>query len=361
MNSRFQHISKETADLLDWYDTNARALAWRVEPEKSRAGKLPDPYRVWLSEIMLQQTQVKTVGEYFEKFTTLWPRIEDLAGAELEDILKAWAGLGYYSRARNLKKCADIIWHEFGGVFPSGIDELKKLPGIGDYTSAAIAAIAFGRNVPVVDGNVERVTARVNLIETPLPRTKAEIHSLVERLVPETRPGDFAQAMMDLGATICTPKNPSCISCPWQDNCRAFAQSRQREFPVKAVKKSMPVRTSAAFVAMTAHGEILLRKRSDKGMLAGMSEVPSGEWSASTNGDSSVEGAPISANWQYCGKVRHSFTHFYIEMKVYFCLLNSRAKVDGWWVHRDIVNEEALPTLMKKIVALALSSQKEVA
>jgi len=290
----------------------------------------------------------------------LWPNITSLGAAEPEEILKAWAGLGYYSRARNLKKCADIVCGELGGVFPTTAKELKKLPGIGEYTSAAIAAIAFGERVGVVDGNVERVMARVHAISTPLPRARLEIQLLVSNLVPRQRPGDFAQAMMDLGATLCTPKNPGCRRCPWQMWCKANSQSRQGEFPVKLPKKIPPVRRSAAFVAMSAGGEILLRKRGDKGMLAGMSEVPSGDWSASRDGATGIDGAPFRANWQHSGVVRHTFTHFQIEMKVYCCLLARRANVDGWWVHRDVIMDEALPTLMKKNLGVALGYLEEV-
>src|SRR5690606_7551222 len=224
------------AALLSWYDRHHRRLPWRLPPREVRNGASPDPYRVWLSEIMLQQTTVSAVKPYFERFMARWPTVEALANADTDDVMKAWAGLGYYSRARNLKKCAETVMDRHGGAFPDTEEELKRLPGIGDYTAAAIAAISFGRPAAVVDGNGERVIARLHAIETPLPAAKAEIRHIVQRLVPEDRPGDFAQAMMDLGATICTPRSPSCILCPVRDSCAARALSARERFPVKAPK-----------------------------------------------------------------------------------------------------------------------------
>lgn len=372
-NSRCEPASKAAAripsdQLLDWYDKNARVLAWRIAPQnvpqKTGSNLFADPYRVWLSEIMLQQTQVKTVHEYYLKFLRKWPTLEHLANAELEAVLKAWAGLGYYSRARNLKKCAQIVASQYGGNFPSTAAELKQLPGIGDYTSAAIAAIAFGEPVAVVDGNVERVMARKHAIKTPVKQIKGEIKSLTQKLVPEQRAGDFAQAMMDLGAVICTAKNPSCGICPWQDNCIANELGIQNELPARSPVKTKPNRYGAAFVAMTPAGEILLRKRPDKGMLAGMSEVPTTNWSARQDGETGMDAAPFAANWHHVGAVQHTFTHFHIDIKVYFCQLSERAtlanldagqiKRKHWWVASHRVMEEALPSLMKKIVVQAL-------
>ena len=339
---------------MDWYDANARLLPWRIAPNNSQPHYLPDPYFVWLSEIMLQQTQVVTVHAYFQKFINLWPTLEDLANSELEDVLKAWAGLGYYSRARNLKKCADIVYLEYQGKFPDDVESLKKLPGIGEYTSAAIAAIAFGNPVAVVDGNVERVFSRIHAISTPVSNTKKEIRELTGKWVPTERPGDFAQAVMDLGATICTPKNPSCDRCPWQAICKAHLQFDPANFPVKTPKKVVPTRNGAAFVAITRRGEILLRKRPGKGMLAGMSEVPSTQWSSRQDGKTDIGAAPFSGKWLTAGQVTHHFTHFHLAMKVYYCVLSERAKVDGWWVETENVMNEALPNLMKKAVTLAL-------
>ena len=351
MNSAPRPIRKETAALLNWYDANARVLPWRNPP---RSNLKADPYHVWLSEIMLQQTQVATVKPYYEKFLKAWPNVQDLADADLEDILKAWAGLGYYSRARNLKKCAEMICRQFDGLFPANATELMKLPGIGPYTSAAISAIAFGKSEAVVDGNVERVISRMYSIKTPLPRSKPEIYQLTKSLVPEFRAGDIAQAMMDLGATICTPKNPACNECPWVEHCSARANGLQTQYPVKLPKKIPPTRRGAAFIAMTKDGYFLLRKRPERGMLAGMSEVPSTNWSAQHDGETGVNAAPMTGEWCHIGDVRHTFTHFKLDMKVYYCQVQ---KTDGWWVHRDLIIGEALPVLMKKVITLALKAK----
>ena len=251
--------------LLDWYDRHARKLPWRVAPEDRKLGEVPDPYRVWLSEIMLQQTTVATVKDYFEKFVSLWPTVGDLAAAAEEDVMKAWAGLGYYSRARNLKKCADTVAADHNGVFPDTEEELIKLPGIGPYTAAAIATIAFDRHAAVVDGNVERVLSRTARIETPLPGAKPEIKALMGNMTPDNRPGDFAQAVMDLGATICTPKKPACGLCPWRESCAVQSDPLAETLPRKAPKKEKPTRFGAAFVAVDAQtGAVLLRRRPPK-------------------------------------------------------------------------------------------------
>ncbi len=359
MNTANGAIRKETSLLLEWYDANARDLPWRAPPGRMSPGSniFADPYHVWLSEIMLQQTQVATVMGYYEKFLLLWPTLADMAAAETEDILKAWAGLGYYSRARNLKKCADLVITDYGGRFPTSASELIKLPGIGPYTSAAIAAIAFGESVAVVDGNVERVISRYHAINIPLPAAKTSIGQLTGKLVPATRPGDFAQALMDLGATICTPKIPKCAICPWQDGCKAKRYSIQTKYPVKAARKKIPVRTGAAFVAINSSGEILLRKRAQKGMLAGMSEVPTSDWSAQQNGKSGPDGAPFCADWIHVGEIKHAFTHFRLKLNVYYCQLVEDIHTNGWWVHRDNVMEEALPELMKKAIRIAMQER----
>ena len=373
MNKPCEPNSKVTDQILDWYDHHARVLAWRIGPGLTDRGPLPDPYHVWLSEIMLQQTQVKTVHDYYLKFLRTWPSLEDLAAVQLEPVLKAWAGLGYYSRARNLKKCAEMICSDYDGKFPSDQNELQKLPGIGEYTSAAIAAIAFGKSVAVVDGNVERVMARMHAIETPLLKAKAQIKDLTRLLVPKKRSGDFAQAMMDLGATICTPKNPSCDFCPWNNNCRALDENRPTDFPVKLKQKEKPVRSGAAFVAMTRRGEIYLRKRGDSGMLAEMSEVPSTRWSVNQNGETEISAAPFKGDWKYSGDIRHTFSHFHLELKIYHCLLDRPVTVlvenndpaccqqNGWWVAREDVMQEALPNLMKKALALVFEKTREKA
>ena len=266
---------------------------------------------------MLQQTTVAAVKSYFDKFVALWPTLQDMAAAEEEDVLKAWAGLGYYSRARNLKACADTIAKEHGGAFPSTQADLIKLPGIGDYTSAAIAAIAFGERAAVVDGNIERVVTRLLADATPLPAAKEICRREMRRITPADRPGDFAQAMMDLGATICTPKRPACALCPVNEHCAARRLGTMEQFPVKPPKKAKPTRKGAAFVAVRVDGAVWLTKRGDKGLLAGMSGVPTTQWTVSQDGETEVSAAPFDADWGQAGTVRHTFTHFHLELAVY--------------------------------------------
>lgn len=358
-NAQGVFAKDKAANLLRWYDENARELPWRVPPELSKNGHLPDPYHVWLSEIMLQQTQVKTVIAYFLKFLKLWPSLTDMAQADTEDILKAWAGLGYYSRARNLKKCADLLYAEYDGNFPSDAGELTKLPGIGAYTSAAISAIAFGKPAVVVDGNIERIMARFHLISTPIPKAKPEIAAHVNAILPEVRAGDFAQAMMDLGATICTPKSPDCNCCPWEIGCKAKERGEQLNFPVKLPKKPKPKRRGAAFVAISDDGYVLLRKRPDQGLFAGMSEVPTTDWSIKKDGETGVDAAPFSAEWTKAGAVSHVFTHFQLGLDVYCCRPLRNVTNQGWWVQQNLVMEEALPSLMKKVIVCAFDNLDE--
>lgn len=345
-----------SSDLLEWYDRHARVLPWRVLPKDRAHGEVPIPYRIWLSEIMLQQTTVATVKSYFEKFIALWPSVHDLAAADREEVLKAWAGLGYYSRARNLKACADLLVRDYGGQFPESITELKKLPGVGDYTASAVAAIAFDERAAVVDGNVERVLSRVFAIEEALPKAKTIIKNHQETLTPKKRPGDYAQAMMDLGATICTPKKPACSLCVWRDSCAAFDQGRQEQFPVKAPKKVKPTRYGWAFVAVRADGAVLLRTRPDQGLLGGMTEVPGTSW-GEEHPVSPYAAAPFQAGWsKRCGTIRHTFTHFHLEVEVVtspFPMDQAPAK-DSWWTPMEQVSGEALPTVMKKILEAAL-------
>ncbi|WP_434053262.1 MAG: A/G-specific adenine glycosylase [Roseibium sp.] len=346
--------------LLKWYDRHARRLPWRVSPEDRRLGEVPDPYRIWLSEVMLQQTTVAAVKDYFEKFTKTWPRVEDLAAAEEEDVMKAWAGLGYYSRARNLKKCAEAIAHKHEGRFPETEDALLDLPGIGPYTAAAIATIAFDRHAAVVDGNVERVLSRLRQIETPLPAAKTEIRQEMAALTPEDRPGDFAQAVMDLGATICTPRRPACGLCPWMAECHVQNSSIAETLPRKAPKKEKPTRFGAAFVAVDkSTGAVLLRRRAPRGLLGGMTEVPGTDWSETFDVATALEAAPFQDTWQVCtGDVRHTFTHFHLRLQVFKADTTTSAaeSVDGaWWSPADALAEEALPTVMRKVLAVALA------
>lgn len=320
-----------------------------------RRGVRPDPYRVWLSEIMLQQTTVQAVRRYFAVFLQRWPTVEALAAADETEVLKAWAGLGYYSRARNLKRCADIVAADFGGRFPDEEATLASLPGIGAYTAAAIAAIAFDRPSAVVDGNVERVVARLRAITAPLPAAKGEIRKVVATMTPAERPGDFAQAMMDLGATICTPRRPSCMMCPVSEDCAALRCDEPERLPVKAAKKDRPQRRGAAFVAIDPAGAILLTRRGDKGLLAGMSQVPTSAWSASADGETGREAAPFAAEWQNAGEVDHAFTHFALRLTVYRAVLPQRLEnAGGWWSSPAEIGGEALPTVMKKAIAAAV-------
>ncbi|WP_343314766.1 A/G-specific adenine glycosylase [Brucella sp. BE17] len=341
--------------LLAWYDRHHRVLPWRVTPAQQAQGVRPDPYRIWLSEIMLQQTTVEAVKNYFNAFVARWPSVLSMSRASEDDILRAWAGLGYYSRARNLKKCADIVALQHAGNFPNSAASLKELPGVGDYTSAAIAAIAFNEAVAVVDGNVERVISRLYVIDTPLPAAKPQIRAIMAALTPSGRPGDFAQAMMDLGATICTPRRPACVLCPVNDNCQALSARDPEYFPVKAPKAEKPLRTGAAFVAIANDGAILLRKREGKGLLAGMSEVPGSVWTARIDGDATVDAAPFKAQWVSAGQISHIFTHFELHLTIFYAqnVTKSAAK-EGWWSSPQELAGEALPTVMKKAITAAV-------
>ena len=347
--------SDRTKAILNWYDRHHRILPWRVTPVQNARGMTADPYRVWLSEIMLQQTTVEAVKSYFTKFVERWPDIMAMANASEDDILRAWAGLGYYSRARNLKKCADIIATKYNGKFPSTAAGLKELPGIGEYTSAAIAAIAFGEQAAVVDGNVERVVSRLFAIDTPLPAAKTQIRVLMGELTPDDRPGDFAQAVMDLGATICTPRRPACAICPVNDGCKALAAHDPETFPVKAPKAQKPIRVGAAFIAIAGDGSILLRKRKGQGLLAGMTEVPGSDWTARIDGDVTINAAPFEADWMSSGSITHVFTHFELRLSVYAVSdILKRNDTDGWWSAPSDLEDEALPTVMKKAISAAI-------
>ncbi|OWV94809.1 A/G-specific adenine glycosylase [Rhizobium sp. R72] len=341
--------------LLSWYDRHHRDLPWRVSPPMAARGIKADPYHVWLSEVMLQQTTVPAVKPYFANFLARWPTVRDLADAPSEDVMAAWAGLGYYARARNLKKCAEAVAGEHDGVFPDSEDGLKSLPGIGDYTAAAVAAIAFNRQAAVMDGNVERVISRLYAIATPLPAAKPLMKQKVALLTPKDRPGDFAQAMMDLGATICTPKRPACSLCPFNGSCEALRLHDPERFPVKAAKKEKPIRQGAAFIAVTADGDVLLRRRIESGLLGGMTEVPTTGWTARQDGETSANAAPFLAAWEPCGAVTHVFTHFELRLSIYRVAIPSRIQVDnGWWEPVTNLESQALPTVMKKAITAAI-------
>ncbi|MFD1987629.1 A/G-specific adenine glycosylase [Mesorhizobium newzealandense] len=339
--------------LLGWYDLHHRELPWRITPREHARGARPDPYRIWLSEVMLQQTTVEAVKAYFRVFVEKWPDVEALAAAPTEDVMKAWAGLGYYSRARNLKACADLVARR-GGRFPDTETALRELPGIGAYTSAAITAIAFDRPAAVVDGNVERVISRLFSITAPLSEAKAEIRAHVERMVPGTRPGDFAQAMMDLGATICTPRRPRCMLCPLREGCSAVVSGDPEHFPVRLPKAEKPLRRGAAFVAVRGDGAILLRKRAEKGLLGGMTEVPTTAWTARIDGATTPSAAPFPGNWKLTGRIAHVFTHFALELDVFLAATNGETPAGHFWSLPSDISGEALPTVMKKAIEAAI-------
>ena len=336
--------------MLAWYDAHRRELPWRA-----RAGAQADPYRVWLSEIMLQQTTVQAVGAYYVKFLKAWPTVRDLAAAEQDAVLTAWAGLGYYARARNLHAAAKIVAGELGGKFPRTYEGLRALPGVGDYTAGAIAAIAFDLPHAAMDANAERVIARLFAIDEPLPKSKPAMRAALQALVPQKRAGDFAQALMDLGSLICTPKRPACARCPWAKGCLARRRGIQEQLPVKAAKMVRPLRRGAAFVARDADGAVLLVKRPEKGLLGNMMQPPLGPWAEEFPSTAeAMKQAPFKANWKKRpGVVRHGFTHFELEIEVYSTDVAKRPKADGRWV--GDLSTAALPTVMKKIVQHAFS------
>jgi A/G-specific adenine glycosylase len=346
--------STRPALLLDWYDRHRRRLPWRPP-----AGERADPYRVWLSEIMLQQTGVKTVGPYFEKFLARWPDVAALGNASQDDVLRMWAGLGYYSRARNLHACAVAVLRDHGGVFPDTEQGLRALPGIGPYTAAAIAAIAFDVRTMPVDGNIERVVSRLYAVEEPLPQAKLLIGELAATLLAESRAGDSAQALMDLGSSICTPKKPACALCPLNEDCIARARGDQEAFPRKAPKKTGTLRRGAAFI-VTRGGELLVRTRAEKGLLGGMTEVPGSEWLAAQDDKAALKQAPTLkgvTRWhRKTGVVTHVFTHFPLELVVYTASVAARTRPpEGMrFVPIATLSGEALPNVMRKAIAHGL-------
>jgi A/G-specific adenine glycosylase len=341
-----------SAKLLAWYDRHRRVLPWRA-PKGARA----EPYHVWLSEIMLQQTTVQAVGSYYRKFLARWPTVGALAAAKEDDVLAAWAGLGYYARARNLHAAAKAVSREMGGKFPATAEGLRALPGVGAYTAGAIAAIAYDERQAAMDANAERVLARLHAVTTPMPRAKAELHAHAMALVPK-RAGDFAQALMDLGSAICTPRRPACPDCPWTDACLARKKGIQESLPVKAPRLVRPLKRGAAFVARDRSGAILLVKRPAKGLLASMLEPPQGPWTADfPSKTAALKQAPFAAGWEKrAGLVRHGFTHFELEVEVYVAELARRPKGNGQWVSTEKLHEVALPTVMRKIVEHGLDA-----
>jgi len=351
---RDQAAGARPALLLEWYDRHRRVLPWRPVP-----GGRADPYAVWLSEIMLQQTGVKTVGPYFTKFLARWPDVTSLGRASLDDVLRMWAGLGYYSRARNLHACAVAVLRDHGGVFPDTEQGLRALPGIGPYTAAAIAAIAFGCRTMPVDGNIERVASRLFAVEEALPQAKPSIQKLAATLLAESRAGDTAQALMDLGSSICTPKKPACSLCPLNAGCAARARGDAETFPRKAPKKAGALRQGAAFVVRRGD-EILVRTRPEKGLLGGMTEVPGSLWRVAQQDEAALNGAPalkgISRWHRKAGVVSHVFTHFPLQLAVYTAHVSARTRAPSGmrWVPIASLKEEALPNVMRKVIAHGL-------
>src|SRR5712672_780484 len=352
--------------LLEWYDRHRRRLPWRPPP-----GERADSYSVWLSEIMLQQTGVKTVGPYFLKFMARWPDVASLGRSSLDDVLRMWAGLGYYSRARNLHACAVAVLRNHGGVFPDSEEGLRTLPGIGPYTASAIAAIAFGRRTMPVDGNIERVVSRLFAVEEPLPLAKPLIKQLATTLLAcagdeksragdeESRAGDSAQALMDLGSSICTPKKPACALCPLNGDCVSRARGDQETFPRKAAKKTGALRRGAAFVVRRGD-ELLVRTRPERGLLGGMTEVPGSDWLAAQDDKAALRQAPVRkdiARWhRKVGVVTHVFTHFPLELVIYTATIAARARAPKGmrWVPVATLRDEALPNVMRKVIAHGL-------
>jgi len=358
IEQRGQICPPQAAELLAWYDRHRRALPWRARP-----GERSDPYRVWLSETMLQQTTVKAVAPYYARFLARWPDLNALAAASLDEVLAAWTGLGYYARARNMHACVRVLVERYGGQFPTSESALRDLPGIGAYTAAAIAAIAFDQAATPVDGNIERVIARLYAVTTPLPAGKAEIGRQARALTPTTRAGDFAQALMDLGATICTPKKPACALCPWIRSCAAHARGEAELFPRRTPKREGQLRRGAAFVARRADNCVLLRTRPARGLLGGMAEVPTTAWAANFDDSQALAQAPrFGASqkrvaWRkMAGVVRHVFTHFPLELTVYRSELPRRAAAPAGtrWIAIAQLGDEALPSLMRKVVAYGL-------
>lgn len=354
VQSHGQKAGEISIKLLRHYDAHARDLPWRTPPSM-QTDRRPDPYHVWLSEIMLQQTTVAAVKPYFDKFTSLWPTVSALAAADEAEVMAAWAGLGYYARARNLVKCARTVSREMNGTFPDSEDALLALPGIGPYTAAAIAAIAFGHRAVVVDANIERVVSRLYRISTPLPAAKPQIRAAADAITPAARAGDFAQAMMDLGAGLCSVKSPECQSCPINGNCAAYAAGEAVRYPVKPPKKAKPVRTGAAYW-IEHDAMVWLVKRPGKGMLGGMRALPDDGWRAGADGDAQP---PFAGDWQMLDQtVAHVFTHFSLNLSI--CVLRGSPDAvtlpHGEWWPVARIDDAGLPTLFAKAARIAMAA-----
>lgn len=336
--------------LLVWYDENARELPWRISPSDRAKGISPDPYRIWLSEIMLQQTTVAAVKSYFERFTHLWPTVQDLAAAPDDQVMGEWAGLGYYARARNLLKGARAVVEHHGGVFPQDRKSLLALPGIGPYTAAAVGSIAFDLPETVVDGNVERVMSRLHDIHEPLPLSKPQLTELAERTTPQKRAGDYAQAIMDLGATVCTPKSPKCKICPWLDPCLAQQNGTAAELPKKVPKPVKPTRKGFAYVAQTTSGAWVMERRPDKGLLGGMLGWPGSPWE-----DVAQDTPPFAGSWTERGEIKHTFTHFHLYLRVMVADPVQKTPETLVTLGANEFQPSDLPTVMRKVFDVAQS------
>ena len=374
-----RNVENMRAELLGWYDKDGRSLPWRLRPEDKAAGASADPYAVWLSEIMLQQTTVPHAAPYWEKFLAAFPTVTELANAPRDQVLSLWAGLGYYARARNLHKCAAVLRDQYGGIFPQSEAALLTLPGIGPYTAAAIAAICFDEPTNIVDGNVERVISRIFAVQNPLPKAKGELRDFAAKLADPKRPGDYGQALMDLGATICTPKNPKCEICVWQKCCAAFKVDNPQDYPKKIKKKKLATRYGAIFW-LEREGSVLIRQRLETGLLGAMMEFPGSEWGDKPkNEDEWLRAAPAPRNWERLeAPVLHIFTHFKLELSVYrahismdevsadelgnICAPQTRSaqtrntqasRAQAIWADIDDLSAHALPSLMMKVAKLA--------
>ncbi len=340
-----------SAMILPWYDRFARTLPWRLPPSNQKRVDFPDPYKIWLSEVMLQQTQVITVIRYFENFLSRWPTVHDLANAKDADVMAQWAGLGYYARARNLLKTARIVSKEYSGAFPATETGLLGLPGIGAYTAAAIAAIAFEQKTTVLDGNIERVIARLFLVTSPLPASKPQLHALAAQATPDQRLGDYVQALMDLGATICTPRKPICPSCPLQSACQGHAAGIAQALPAKQPKKAKPTRNGIVYFVYTDAGQVLLETRPSKGLLGGMQALPTSEWVVGKP----MPAPPVVARWQALpDQVRHVFTHFNLELSVKIAKIANPDPTQSGFV--DFPDPQILPSVMRKAYILGLKN-----
>tara|TARA_E500000075_G_C6981073_1_gene316698 strand:- start:286 stop:1350 length:1065 start_codon:yes stop_codon:yes gene_type:complete len=343
-----KEIKERVTKILGWYDAHRRTLPWRSEP-----GVVPNPYHVWLSEIMLQQTTVATVKSYFEYFLTRWPKIENLAEASLDDVLHAWQGLGYYARARNLHKCAKAISSDYDSRFPETESALLSLPGIGPYTASAIMAIAFNKKATPMDGNIERVITRLYAVAEPLPKSKKYLYQLAKQMTPDQRAGDYAQALMDIGATICKPKSSKCSICPLMHNCIAKSKGLEGELPKREKKPIKPLRQATVFWVTRSSGKVLLRKRPEKGLLGGMIEIPSSSWEVERKSRAElIEQAPFDINWTIVpGTIRHTFTHFHLDLEILSGTYEGKSLIGDIWSMPHQFNDHALPTVMKKVIA----------